>query len=511
MQEAAGEKKYVRIITYLAIASAGLVAAGMVLKATYLYGPGLSSDAISYVTTAKNLAEGRGFLSYDKEPYVHWPPLLPSIMAAISFIGLSPMQAARFVNAVGFGLIVVLSGVLFRQKISSQLLVVFGVTVVLMSHTLLRVSVYAWTEPLFAVLTILFMLCITKFLEEERKSYLIAASVLAALSCLQRYLGIATILAGGVLLIFFVKENGRLKKVKNAAVFGIISFVPLAVWLIRNKIAAATAADYHLCLDTTLYQEVTKTLDSLTPWLVTAKIQPGQRIVIALIFVLALAALFLLRRYRFGKEHFGSSTLVKAIWVFIAAHTIFTLTAAVFANADADERIFSSVYPFVVLLVLIGLESGAKLLSVALKKELAGNLVVTGLCSLWLIGYCAPIVKGRLAYYERYGVPGYNSAYWNHSVVVDWLKTYKPTGRIFSNEPFAVYYWTNVTARLSPIHTVDITKFKRSMSPDEQNYLVWFYSYWPRQNYDLKELGEIFILKPVVQLPDGVVFVMEAK
>jgi hypothetical protein len=500
------KKKYTNIIVYILLATYGILAISMVLKSTTRYGPGISPDSLYYISTAENLAKGNGYYSYDGKPYTHWPPLFPSLIALLSLIGFKPLEGAGIINALSFSAVVFCSGIVFAKRIKSPLLIIIGSASVLLSATMLRVSAFAWTEPLFALLIILFMLNMTKFLKNSRLKYLLIAGVYAALAGLQRYVGIAIAMAGIAMIFLLMHKTKWQDKLKYSTIFGAIFCVPLGLWFLRNKLVASTAAEYNLWLDTTLLQVITKTLDSLTPWFITDRISLVLRLVIIGALISLMVAAVILRNRKFGKEQFGDAIFVKAAIVLIAAYSVFTTTASVYAKADADSRMYSSIYVFIILFFLIGLEAVGKLLGAVFKKEWAGYLVVTVLCGLWLVFYPLPLVRQQIAYYSAYGVPGYNSTFWRMSPLLNWVKRHPLEGQIFSNESPALVFLAGVNAEMTPTRRFGNEDFKKQLSTSKKNHLVWFYKHWRSHLYNFEELNSMVKLELVAKLPDGAVY-----
>jgi 4-amino-4-deoxy-L-arabinose transferase-like glycosyltransferase len=508
--------KFSKAATYVVLVIAGIIAVAMVLASTSPYGVGVSSDAVSYISTAEHLLAGEGYLDYDRRPYVHWPPLFPTILALLGLAGIKPVDGARYINAISFGLIVFSCGVLFLRRIKSKLLVVVGAVAVLMCFTLLQVSVYAWTEPLFIFLTVLFMFNIVRFLNERKISALILAGVCTALACLQRYMGVTVIITGLFLVVFFVRNCGLLKRLKYAAIFGSIASVPLGLWVLRNKIATSTAGDFYLQFDPNFYHETTQTFNLITQWFITDKIALAARLVIVGIVICSLAAVVILRRYKSDKKQLGDAMLGKAAVAFILIYTFFNLFAATFVYyVFANERIMLPIYIFTVLLLLIGLEDSVELLTLLLRKRAVSLFIIVGLCSLWLLLYPFPIVRQRISIYRKYGVSGLTSAFWSRSPLTNWLKNYPYLikGTILSNDPHAIRFLSKLHAIMSLRRSDNIAEFKRLAMSGQNNYLVWYYGkeYWNKRRgfYNLRELNSMFKLKPVVVLQDGAVFEIE--
>ncbi len=500
---------FMNIVTYSFLAALGIVAFWMVLTSTSLYGPGMSSDAINYLSTAKHLMEGKGYISYSGQAYVHWPPLFPTLLALLGLGGIEPLSGARFLNAVCFGLIVFCSGLIFSLKIKSKLLVLCGTSAVLLSFTLLRVSVYAWSEPLFIFLNILFVFSMTRFLETGKKSLLISAGITTALACLQKYAGIGVILSGVASIILFSRESSWHRRLPRAILFGILTLVPVGIWLILNKIRSTTAAEFYPDFNMGIFQEITRTLSLITPWFVTEKISFVSRLVIIGAFVSMLITAEIFRRYKFGKS-MGNGMLVKMAGTYMAAYTCFTMTASLLVNADANARLFSPIFVFLILLLLLGLESTSELLAVILKKKWLSYSTIILCCFGWLLSYPLPIIRQKISSHKKYGVPGYNSVYWHRSEVTNWLKTHRLDGNVFSNEAPVVYFLTGHAASMSPNRSRgrngNVKKFKQQLSLKEKNYLVWYYRNWRRHLYELNELSSMFKLERVAQFRDGAIF-----
>src|SRR5690242_18826237 len=83
-------------------AAAGIL---LILTATSRFGAGLTPDSAAYISTARNLCAGRGYVQYDGNPFVAWPPLFPTLLAFLELCRVDPLSGGRIVNALAFGLI----------------------------------------------------------------------------------------------------------------------------------------------------------------------------------------------------------------------------------------------------------------------------------------------------------------------------------------------------------------------------------------------------------------------
>jgi hypothetical protein len=116
--EQAGRSRFIMALC----ATVGVAGVGLVLLATGRYGAGLSQDSVDYVAAARNLLAGNGYLTHAGVPFIHWGPLLPTLLAALGWLGIDLWQAGWWLNALSFGLIVILSGSLYRRILRSSTL-----------------------------------------------------------------------------------------------------------------------------------------------------------------------------------------------------------------------------------------------------------------------------------------------------------------------------------------------------------------------------------------------------
>ena len=244
-----------------------LAGVGIVLVATSVYGPGLSPDSVAYIFAAQSLTSGNGYSMISGHPFVHWPPLFPTLLAGMASIGIDPLNGARLFNAAIFGLIIFVTGHLLRTHLKSMTLVLIGTAFLLVSVIFLRVSIMAWSEPLFVLLTIAFFFYLSKFLKEQRFKFLILIGILAGVACLQRYIGFTLIFTGIISIFFFTHSGARHQTLKSASFFGFVSSIPLAIWLGRNYALTSTISGVRPPSTTGFFQNAAETLKSVSFWL----------------------------------------------------------------------------------------------------------------------------------------------------------------------------------------------------------------------------------------------------
>ena len=96
----------------------GVLGIGAVLVATAHGGIATSYDSADYISIARHLRSGQGYVTYAGSLAADRPPLFPALLAAFAFIGIDPFAAARGINALCFGLIILVTGMWLRRRVS---------------------------------------------------------------------------------------------------------------------------------------------------------------------------------------------------------------------------------------------------------------------------------------------------------------------------------------------------------------------------------------------------------
>src|SRR5260370_41157321 len=113
------------------------------------------------------------------------------------------MNRARFVNGARLAAIVLPSWVLFRRHVRSPRLLLAATAAVALSPAVLNVADEAWSEPLFCVVLLVFILVLEDAVAARPPSpRLVAiAGLIAGVAFLVRYAASALIIAGVVVLL----------------------------------------------------------------------------------------------------------------------------------------------------------------------------------------------------------------------------------------------------------------------------------------------------------------------
>ena len=197
------------------------------------YGPGLVGwDSVNYITAARNLLAGNGLVDLTR-PMVSWPPLYSAMLAGGGLFGIDPQAFAGPLNAVVFGLTVLVAGWWLRRHLHSRFLWLGGCFSIALALPLAEVASHAWSESTFILFVTLALTQVAAHLDSGGRAALIRAAAFSALACLTRYMGAAVILAVVPLLLAAARVAPR-EKVKHVAIYTLIVAVPVGLWMLRN-------------------------------------------------------------------------------------------------------------------------------------------------------------------------------------------------------------------------------------------------------------------------------------
>lgn len=218
-----------------------------ILVRTSTHGAALTADGVTYVSIAANVIAGDGLQDFRGERLHSGPPLFSLIVATIGLFEVEPMEASRFVNAVTFGLTILLSSLWFHRTLRSSILAVGASLVITASYPLNHMASHILTEPIFVLFVLLALLWMDSFQNRNLAlRSLVLTSVFTSLASVTRYAGASVILTGVVILLLRRGTPFR-AKLKYAAAYSTMSSIPLGAVLVHNWVFfGAPARDISL-------------------------------------------------------------------------------------------------------------------------------------------------------------------------------------------------------------------------------------------------------------------------
>lgn len=180
-------------------------------------------DPTGYVQAAIALHNGREmWTQYDAGPLALWPPLYSTLIAGGMVAGLTPLQAARWLNTLAMGAYVLLAWRLIDMHLTGR--VRYAALLAACLSPMLAVSAELMSDALYAALVLAWFALLKPDASDKR---LLALAAIAAAASLQRYVGVVLI---GVGVVWYWRQAGA----GRALVFAQVASWPLALWLARN-------------------------------------------------------------------------------------------------------------------------------------------------------------------------------------------------------------------------------------------------------------------------------------
>ena len=283
----------------LLLIAIAVMGAGLVLARQVTYGPSLHSDSVHYLVTARELLAGDIFIENHRD---WWPPLFPLLLAAGSFGVLDPLDAAGPVNAICFGLTVLVAGHWLRRHLRSRLLVVWGCIALALAIPVAWIAAWVMTEAPFILFMTLALSFTSAFLHKPKRSTLLWAAVFTAFAWLTRYIGVAIMIT--VVLTLLLQHDDLARKAKRILGYGLISSIPISLFAIRNYISVGDLTSIRrITPDYPLPEVLEQTALHIGSWVGLYKMEANfdetVRIILAIILLVSIVSIgFFLQKIR---------------------------------------------------------------------------------------------------------------------------------------------------------------------------------------------------------------------
>ncbi len=439
-----------RSASFVALLLIAIIGVLLVLQATP-EGAGLSDDSIAYIAGARSIVSGQGYreawLASD-QPVTHFPPAFPALLAFFGFLGVDPLHAARFVNALLFGLSAGLIGTLAWRMVPSLTagLVLGGLFI--LSSDLLQVHAVAMSEPLFIFLSLLSFWMFDLYFERDQHWWLGACATFVGMAYLTRYSGLALV-ATFVVALLILHKNWKQKLVTSAMfVAGTLPWV--LGWSIRNKLVAENATNrtfvWHPITADNLHIGLRTVADAFFPVEAWRKAALKNPVIIEALILLILGSVLVwltVRAWKYLSEHKhsskaeGSGNKLKEVISFTTGLYLFAYLASIISSMlmfDAATKFKLRILApmFVSLLILL------VYLGVWLRNK---NRPLIVLLTFMLLAFFAYKQINTVNDWSK-GGEGYASFKWYDSKAMAYLRHLPADIHIYTDEPAAVYLYT---------------------------------------------------------------------
>jgi hypothetical protein len=482
-------KSFTKNSDWIFLSFLSLAGIGLVFLATSKYGAGVAGDSIHYISVAGNLLNGKGFVDYTGGPLIWFPPLMPVLMAGLAWLFRADVFVVGWVlNALLWGLNIFLSGYFLRRIFLDRPVYFYLSTlIVFLSPSALTMHASVLSDPLFLTFALFFFITGEMYIERPNWRPFAALLVLAILAPLQRYSGFAQIVTGSLIVVY---AHGRkiLKGVPLAALFGVISALPIAMWVyLHNYLGYGTywGTNNTAGADTTI--NILQSLRKIMYWFIPYRpltkdglVEPV--VILGLIIVILLVINKLHNWWDWAKEFLRPAFVSALVLTFVY------FTSSILNIQTGDHKsLFSDRYFVIILVPILALIFTTFDRLVLPHIHFRMDVLQAGMVILFLLWSAYPgykiykylresLTNGESGYNE------YNIRVFHESETLAKVKALlekEPDARLYSNIAPAVWFITRHEMTLPPAQDVKRTRdeIKAAFAGwpnDKPGYYIWF-------------------------------------
>lgn len=314
---------------------------------------------------------------------IHFPPLFPVLTAVVTFVCHDLGLAARILNLVLFAANTCLMCCLVAlQRPSGWIRPALAGVLFAGSVDIMQIHSMAWSEPTFLFLLLAGSGLLVRHIQSPNRALLAGCIGFLSLAPLARYVGITVIPAACLVLLLY-------RGLREALVFGILTVIPLLLWLLRNLSVGGRPTTGNLLFHYYSFADLNQTLYFISTWLVPHSVPGLVKQAVLAVFVLCFAALIIsLRR----KRPLPLSAMLLSFLAIYSAFLVFVRTL-VYSNLALDSRMLTPLLACTILLLV--LETPGRPAFAVMAILVAGSFVVRA--GMWIntarmegLGYTGP-------------------------------------------------------------------------------------------------------------------------
>lgn len=488
-------------IDSLAAAISGFI---VILLLTNHGGIGISPDSVVYSSVAESLHNQGQLTDFAKRPVVDFPVFYPMFLSSIIFLtGLKPLIFGPYLNAFLFAALIYLAGNIMEQFAHrSKWYKIAVLSCIVLSPGLLEDYSMLWSETLFIVLLLLFIMSLHRYLQSNSRKALIAAAVVAGIASVTRYTGITLMGTGGLLLLLNTKIAWR-KKLIDLLLFSIISPALLILNLTRNYMFSGTLTGLREHSVTPLIQNAHDAGVVFCDWLpfLHEQYAAATLVVIVLIACFAFICLRLFLQKKLFEDYLGIASVFSLLYLLFMI-----ITASITRFETLDSRFLS---PAFIPMLWCG-SSWVVSASQQKRKLVKTGAIVFGTLIFLCFQY-NQLAEDRENWNDVKddGIPGYTEDDWKSSEMIQYIQSdslpVRKNFSIYSDAADAVYFFTGKSGQFLPHREFDwqVQQFLN----DPHCYVVWFNDAEDDDLVNLSFITSVKKMKLVKQFEDGAIYV----
>ncbi|RYU86539.1 hypothetical protein EWM62_17955 [Mucilaginibacter terrigena] len=475
-------------------------------------GIGISPDSIMYTSAARSFVANGTLLTFNHIPIVDFPVFYPLFLGIISFITrVDPVAFGATLNMILFATLIYTSGwIMSRFVPSSRIYKWLVLAAIILNPGLLQVYSYLWSETLFILEALFFLIVFRKYMLTYAGKWLVFAAIIAAVACITRYAAVTIVGTGGLLLLLDRKLPIR-KKIGHILIYGVICISLLVANLTFNALHTGTVTGPREPSITSFGKNLFYFGSVFCEWM---GMTPNMYTLVALpLAIIILAGFIAALAFNFTRRKLDSFENLAI--TFALVYGLFIVLSSTFSRYERiNPRLLSPMY----IPALWGYTSWGLLL---LKRIRLKNMRITvaTLFILMMLGYITKIyLVDKKRYDEQiaddYGNPGYTDDGWMESEFANYLRhidksIFDPRVTIYSDAHEAVYFFSGMSSYLVPhkFFKKDVEKFYKI----KRFYLIWFNNLENKELINIKDIEKVKKLKVIKQFEEGAIYEYEGE
>lgn len=443
----------------------------LILIYTRHSGVGISPDSIMYVSAARNMNSHGALLDYNLRSFVDFPVFYPLFLGVISFVSqIDPVAAGPYINGLLFACLIFCCGCAIGSfKDSNRLYKIIVLFFIALSPSLFDVYSMLWSETLFILLSVLFVLTFRRYILLRSVSSLLLCAMIAAIAFITRYAGI-TFVATGLMLLLFDRTLLWRKKMVHLFLFGSCSISLLLMNLVRNTLISDSLTGPREAGTTGLSDNIYYYGKVICWWL---SVPDHAKVFVCglSIFIFLVVCVLFTKHIWSVKAYLSTENYFAAFFI---VYTVFIIGVSTLSRFEQINNRFIAPL-FIPLLVTLTYRVPGYLVRLSGSSKRIALITVSAVI---LIFQFSQIKKVYGMYQEArdYGIAGYTDDSWRNSPTAEFLRkhnsAFKPGYVLYSNAAEATYFNGNTHTTSLP-HWVDPNDIEK-LFKEKHLYLIWF-------------------------------------
>ena len=487
------------------------IAGFFLVQALCAYGGiGVSPDSVVYISTAQHIHDHGVINDFTDAPLMDFPAGYPTFLAILIFLtGRAVIAFGPALNGLLFGSLIFLCGwIVNRFSHRSRGYTLILLVIMAGSPCLLEVYSMVWSETLFLVLILLFIIGCYRYFQTHALRWLLFIGLVAGVACVTRYAGISLAAMGGLLMLCDGRLRWGRKKIGHIALFGTLSVLLLALNLYRNFQVTRTLTGYREKGITPLGLNIHDFGSVLSDWLPFLGDRYQAATGIAVFFIILITAIFIYRLIR-KTGFFSYDTIALSYFVVYAGFILFSATVSRFQQLDS--RLLSPLF----LSWLWG--STCWIPGVIRRIRSRWKNAAVLLCLAAAACFFAGEIQAFRANWSGIhdaGIPGYTENDWRNSETIAYVRDHQDSlrniprlGTLYSDAFEGLWFLTGVRSDLLP-HKDNVEDI-RYMLREQRFTVIWFDD---AVNSDLIDIDFLKSRKQLVRemhFKDGAIYFFE--